>query len=195
MLNAPSAYIEGHEKAQRYDSALAERYIRHTTIGDPELDPVMEEVYSLHPAELHRFIGAGIEQREAEMRAAPEPLRRFLRGFPGAGVAGPQRLSAGRARLSRQCGPHAGRVRRRRARGRVLDAHSQIVQHYRSRGGHQKAPPAEQPPTTRNLLPRRPATGTGMDGSSRPGCASCMPESGACWLGTRNGTATPGARR
>ena len=81
MNDAPSAYIEGYEKARRYNSALADNYIRHTAIGDPELDPVMEEVYSLHPAKLHRFVGAGIEQRETELRAAPEPLRRFFEDF------------------------------------------------------------------------------------------------------------------
>ena len=81
MPDTPSAYMEGYEKARRHDGALADRYIRHTTIGDPELDPIMEEVHSLHPANLHRFIAAGIEQREAELRAAPEPLRRFFEDF------------------------------------------------------------------------------------------------------------------
>ena len=81
MLDAPSAYTESYEKARRYDSALADNYIRHTVIGDPELDPVMEEIRTLHPARLHRFIGAGIEQREAELRTAPEPLRRFFEDF------------------------------------------------------------------------------------------------------------------
>ena len=77
-IDTPSAYVEGYESARRFDSALADKYVRHTRIGDPELDPVMEEIYSLHPAELHKFIGAGIEQRDEELRAAPEPLRRFF---------------------------------------------------------------------------------------------------------------------
>ena len=81
MNGAPSAYMEGYEKARRYDNALADNYIRHTVIGDPELDPVMEEIYSLHPGKLHRFVGAGIEQRDTELRAAPEPLRRFFEDF------------------------------------------------------------------------------------------------------------------
>ena len=78
MPEAPLAYIEGYEKACRHDRALADRYIRHTTIGDPELDPVMEEIRSLPPPQLHRFVAAGIEQRDAELREAPEPLRRFF---------------------------------------------------------------------------------------------------------------------
>ena len=27
-----------------YDQALADNYLKHTTIGDPELDPIMEEL-------------------------------------------------------------------------------------------------------------------------------------------------------
>ena len=80
-IDAPSAYVEGYASARRFDSALADKYVRHTTIGDPELDPVMEEIYSLHPAKLHHFVGAGIEQRDAELRDAPEPLRRFFEDF------------------------------------------------------------------------------------------------------------------
>ncbi|MDE0523844.1 MAG: oxygenase MpaB family protein [Boseongicola sp.] len=80
-VDAPSAYVEGYESARRFDSALADKYVRHTTVGDPELDPVMEEIYSLHPAQLHKFVGAGIEQRDAELRDAPEPLRRFFEDF------------------------------------------------------------------------------------------------------------------
>lgn len=80
-IEAPSAYVEGYESARRFDSALADKYVRHTTIGDPELDPVMDEIHSLHPAKLHKFVGAGIEQRDAELRAAPEPLRRFFEDF------------------------------------------------------------------------------------------------------------------
>ncbi len=80
-IDAPSAYVEGHESARRFDSALADKYVRHTTVGDPELDPVMEEIHSLHPAQLHKFVGAGIEQRDAELRDAPEPLRRFFEDF------------------------------------------------------------------------------------------------------------------
>ena len=78
MPDAPSAYTEGYEKARRHDGALADRYIRHTWIGDPELDPVLEEIRSLPPPQLHRFVAAGIELREAELREAPEPLRRFF---------------------------------------------------------------------------------------------------------------------
>ena len=55
----PYAYLEGYEKARLYDQAAADNYLKHTTIGDPELDPIMEEFSAeLSPSDLHRFIGA-----------------------------------------------------------------------------------------------------------------------------------------
>ena len=56
MTQSPSAYTEGHAKARLYDQAAADNYIKHTTIGDPMLDPIMEELSSLSPAVLHHFI-------------------------------------------------------------------------------------------------------------------------------------------
>ena len=75
----PSAYIEGHIKAREHDSAIADNYIKHTTIGDPELDPLMEELASSLPLkDLYRFIGAGIEQQDEILRRAPQALRDFF---------------------------------------------------------------------------------------------------------------------
>ena len=75
----PSAYLEGYEKARFYDQAAANNYLKHTTIGDPELDPIMEELSAaLSPSDLHRFIGAGIEQNEEVLRLAPRALRDFF---------------------------------------------------------------------------------------------------------------------
>ena len=78
MDSIPSAYTEGYSKALRYDRVAADNYIRHTTIGDPELDPVMQELSSLPPADLHRFIRAGIEQQEEALSKAPRILRDFF---------------------------------------------------------------------------------------------------------------------
>ena len=78
MLEPPTAYTQGYAKARLLDEALADDYIRHATIGDPELDPVMEELSSMNPAQLHRFIGAGIEQHNEVLRDAPKALRDFF---------------------------------------------------------------------------------------------------------------------
>ena len=47
MEQIPSAYTDGCEKARLYDQAAADNYIKHTTIGDPELDPILEELSSI----------------------------------------------------------------------------------------------------------------------------------------------------
>ena len=79
MLPSPKAYTEGYAKARKYDQARADNYIKHTTMGDPELDLLMEELTSSLPLEdLHRFIGAGIEQQDEVLRRAPKELRDFF---------------------------------------------------------------------------------------------------------------------
>ena len=79
MTNAPSAYVDGYAKARVVDREAADNYIRHTIIGDPELDPVMAELAELPPADMHRFIRAGVKQDgEATLRRAPQILRDFF---------------------------------------------------------------------------------------------------------------------
>ena len=78
MTHSPSAYTEGYAKARLYDQSAADNYIRHTTVGDPVLDPIMEELSSLSPAVLHHFIWAGIEQQDEVLRKAPQSLRDFF---------------------------------------------------------------------------------------------------------------------
>ena len=100
MIHSPSAYSEGYAKARLHDQAAADNYIKHTTMGDSVLDPIMEELSSLSPAVLHHFIWAGIEQQDEALRKAPRILRDFfetidqpppwLRAIPlsGKGVTG-----------------------------------------------------------------------------------------------------------
>ncbi|MDE0371182.1 MAG: oxygenase MpaB family protein [Rhodospirillales bacterium] len=78
MKTAPSAYTGTYARARRHARTLADNYIRHTTIGDPQLDPVMEELSSMPPADLHRFIEAGIERQDDVLRKAPRSLRNFF---------------------------------------------------------------------------------------------------------------------
>ncbi len=81
MGNVPSAYIAGYEQARLYDQAAADNYIRHTTLGDPELDPIMEDLSSMPPQDLHRFIEAGIEQQDEVLQNAPQALRDFFKNL------------------------------------------------------------------------------------------------------------------
>ncbi len=77
----PTAYVEGHAVARHKDEAAADNYVRHTMIGDPELDPIMDELSSLPPAELHSYIGTGIEGNKDALRNAPQPLWDFFDGL------------------------------------------------------------------------------------------------------------------
>ena len=82
MTEIPSAYVEGYEKkVLPHDKAAADNYIKHTMIGDPVMDEIMEELSSLPPKNLHRFVEAGIEQHDGVLRDAPQPLRDFFCNF------------------------------------------------------------------------------------------------------------------
>ncbi len=75
----PDSYQQGYAKARLKDRTLAENYVRHTTVGDPELDPVMEDCMSvLEPWELNLYVAAGIEQNEEIISEAPKSLREFF---------------------------------------------------------------------------------------------------------------------
>ncbi len=80
-MKIPTAYAEKYTNARRTDPVAVDNYLRHTGIGDPELDPIMEELSDMPPAELHRFIGAGIEGHDHILRAGPEPLREFFKNL------------------------------------------------------------------------------------------------------------------
>ncbi|MXY08438.1 MAG: hypothetical protein F4Y61_07295, partial [Rhodothermaceae bacterium] len=76
----PTSYQLGYEKARSVDRVLADLYVRHTTIGDPELDPVIKECSeSLPPDVFSRYVRAGILQKEDFLTGAPDSLREFFR--------------------------------------------------------------------------------------------------------------------
>ena len=78
MMRIPGAYTEGYAKARVHDAALADLYMEHTGIGDPVLDPVMEEIAALPNDKLTRFIRAGINQEQDGLNGAPQALRDFF---------------------------------------------------------------------------------------------------------------------
>ena len=77
-IHVPSAFEPGYCKARLVDPSAADHYIRHTTIGDPRLDPVMEEIADLSPSALHRFLRAGINCHADQLSHAPKVLRDFF---------------------------------------------------------------------------------------------------------------------
>ena len=71
---SPSAYIEDYVSDRIHDCATADNHIKHTHIGDPELDSVMEDISTLPSDDLHRFIGADIEQQDNWPKEKPWDL-------------------------------------------------------------------------------------------------------------------------
>lgn len=78
MVQVPSACAEGYAKASRLDLEAANNYIRHTTVADARLDPVMEELHSLPPPALRMYIRAGTGQQADVLKSAPQVLRDFF---------------------------------------------------------------------------------------------------------------------
>lgn len=79
MLQIPSAYSPGYAQARPLNPEFADNYIRHTMIGDADLDPVMEDLSGMPPGEMHQYIHAGLHQEEDTLKKAPESLRRYFR--------------------------------------------------------------------------------------------------------------------
>ena len=78
-MNIPSCYVEGYDAARKVDSVLAERYIRHTTVGDPVADAVISEMARKNnPAQVHRAIAATLDNYDDLPDDAPEPLRNLV---------------------------------------------------------------------------------------------------------------------
>ena len=74
----PTEYLEGYERARRVNESLADNYIVHTMIGDPVMDALLEEMVTLSPEQVHRFINAGMQEDEALLKEAPQALRDFF---------------------------------------------------------------------------------------------------------------------
>ena len=78
----PSDYLaEGrYEQARLLNPELADNYVAHSLIGDPEADAVIEELAPLGQRELGRLVQAGMEKDEDALRDAPPLLREFFHG-------------------------------------------------------------------------------------------------------------------
>ena len=79
MLQVPTSYASGYEKARSLNPEFADNYIKHTMIGDEDLDPVMDELSDMPPGEMHQYIHAGLHQEEEWLSKAPEILQHYFR--------------------------------------------------------------------------------------------------------------------
>ena len=77
-MQIPAGYREGYARAQARNPALADRYIRHTLVGDPLADALVDELAPYGQEQAHHFIQAGIEQDAAALRQAPPVVQEFF---------------------------------------------------------------------------------------------------------------------
>ena len=77
-MDIPVAYVAGYETARERDPELAEAYIRHTTVGDPLADALIEDLSSLAPGEVHSLLTRALESSGAAGSGMPESLREFV---------------------------------------------------------------------------------------------------------------------
>ena len=77
-MRVPRAYAAGFEAARERDPELAEAYIRHTMVGDPLADAVVEDLASHPPAEAHAMLARVMESPDVVPEGVPESLREFV---------------------------------------------------------------------------------------------------------------------
>ncbi len=77
-LKIPSAYQVGYERTYALNPVLADQYIKHTCIGDPLADAVIDSLAPFSPGAVNRFIKAGMQQDTEVLADAPRLLRDFF---------------------------------------------------------------------------------------------------------------------
>ncbi len=77
-VKLPTDYLPGYERARAVNPELADRYVAHTRIGDPEADSMMEELAAVDPERAFRFLQAGMDEEHDVLRDAPASVRAFF---------------------------------------------------------------------------------------------------------------------
>lgn len=79
-MRIPVAYQPGYEKARASNPELADKYIEHTLIGDPEADALVNAIADADQEQQAEFIRAGMDEDEEVLRSAPPEVREFFAG-------------------------------------------------------------------------------------------------------------------
>ena len=75
-MEIPSAYAAGYQAARKIDAEAADAYIRHTTVGDPPADRVVQELATTDPpVNVHAVIAAALRSPKTPPKHLPESLR------------------------------------------------------------------------------------------------------------------------
>ena len=71
--------MDGYRSARALDPDLAERYIRHTTVGDPLADLAVEQLASVvAPQHVHGMIAKAVDRYDESPKDMPEALRELI---------------------------------------------------------------------------------------------------------------------
>lgn len=75
----PRVYEDGYERVRTVNAALADEYVRHTTVSDLAADAVMDELASLTIGDVNLLINDLMHQDKSAQRNAPAVVRDFFR--------------------------------------------------------------------------------------------------------------------
>lgn len=78
-MKIPSDYAQGHEKARAINPQMADNYVAHTIIGDPDADALVAELAHLGPQQSSHLINAAMNMKDvAALIDAPPILMDFF---------------------------------------------------------------------------------------------------------------------
>ena len=77
-MQIPSSYQSGYKEALLIDPDLAKTYIRHTLIGDPDADALIDAISDVDYEQQGEIIRAGMNRDEKRLRDAPQAVRGFF---------------------------------------------------------------------------------------------------------------------
>ena len=77
-MRIPVAYEPGYEKARASNPELADKYIEHTLIGDPEADFLVNAIAAADQDQQAEFIRAGMDEDAEALRSAPPAVGKFF---------------------------------------------------------------------------------------------------------------------
>ena len=73
-MKIPSDYVQGHAKARIVNAELADKYVAHTTIGDPEADALIAELAPLGQQQASRLINAAMTMKDMGILLDAPPM-------------------------------------------------------------------------------------------------------------------------
>ena len=79
VFDIPACYVHGYEAARARDPEMAERYIRYTTLADPQADQAVEQLANVvAPQHIHATIAKTVDRYYDPPKDTPEALRELI---------------------------------------------------------------------------------------------------------------------